>query len=120
LRVAGPVAGEIPGRDRTLRPGNALKCERDALSAADAQRDDAGLPDRGAPRTIAYPTPTTKRKHTFMLFGYPTGTQGNGVNAGVNELIIPDYKHNWANIRKISDAPAKVKALSFKSTEYSA
>ncbi len=53
-----------------------------------------------------------------MLFGSPAGTQGNVVNSGVNELILPNYKQTWANIRKISDAPASVKKLSFKSWEY--
>ena len=45
-----------------------------------------------------------------MLFGAPSGTQGNVINAGVNELILPNYKQTWANIRKISDAPASVAA----------
>ena len=45
-----------------------------------------------------------------MLFAYPTGVQGNVVNAGINELIIPNYKQTWANIRKIADAPAAVRA----------
>ena len=75
--------------------------------------------DNGATQAMAYPTPTAKRKETFMLFGAPTGTQGNVVNAGVNELILPNYKHAWANIRKLSDAPASVKHTSFKSQEYS-
>ena len=32
-------------------------------------------------------------------------TMGNGVAKGVNELIIPNYKQTWANVRKIADAP---------------
>ena len=55
-----------------------------------------------------------------MLFAFPTGVQGNVVNAGTNELILPNYKHTWANIRKLADAPANVKQLSFKSPEYKA
>ncbi len=55
-----------------------------------------------------------------MLFAYPTGVQGNVINAGTNELILPNYKQTWANIRKISDAPEGVKHLSFKSQEYQA
>ena len=50
-----------------------------------------------------------------MLFAFPTG---NVVNAGTNELIIPNYKQTWANIRKISDAPEGGKHLTFKSQEY--
>jgi arsenite oxidase large subunit len=74
--------------------------------------------DVGATQAMAYPTPTARRKETFMLFGAPSGTQGNVINAGVNELILPNYKQTWANIRKISDAPASVSHLSFKSKEY--
>ncbi|MEQ8655423.1 MAG: arsenate reductase (azurin) large subunit [Kiloniellales bacterium] len=74
--------------------------------------------DVGATQAMAYPTPTARPGETFMLFGAPTGTQGNVINAGVNELVLPNYKQTWANIRKISDAPAKVSHLSFKSKEY--
>ena len=52
-----------------------------------------------------------------MLFGAPNGTQGNVINAGVNELILPNYKQTWANIRKISNAPEPVRGMSFKSME---
>ncbi len=76
--------------------------------------------DAGATQAMAYPTPTAKRKQTFMLFGFPTGVAGNVVGAGVNELVIPDYKHNWANIRKIASASATTGGLSFKTTEYKA
>lgn len=75
--------------------------------------------DAGATQAMVYPTPTAKPGETFMLFGYPTGVQGNVVNAGVNELIIPNYKQTWGDIRKISDAPRNVNHLSFKSKEYS-
>ena len=55
-----------------------------------------------------------------MLFAYPSGVQGNVVNAGTNELILPNYKQTWAEIRKIADAPKSVAGVSFKSKEYSA
>ena len=74
--------------------------------------------DNGSTQAMVYPTPTAKRKQTFMLFAYPKGVQGNVVSAGVNEFIIPNYKQTWGNIRKIADAPANVKGLSFKSIEY--
>ncbi len=76
--------------------------------------------DVGATQAMVYPTPTARRKETFMLFGAPSGTQGNVISAGVNELILPNYKQTWANIRKISDAPAAVRHMSFKSKEYTA
>ena len=76
--------------------------------------------DAGSTQAMAYPTPTAKTKETFMLFAYPTGVQGNVVNAGTNELILPNYKQTWGNIRKIADAPMSVAHLSFKSKEYQA
>ena len=75
--------------------------------------------DNGSTQAMVYPTPTAKRKQAFMLFGYPTGVQGNVVSAGVNEFIIPNYKQTWGNIRKISGAPEGTRHLSFKSQEYS-
>jgi len=74
--------------------------------------------DSGSTQAMVNPTSSAKRGETFMLFGYPTGVQGNVVNAGTNELIIPNYKQTWANIRKLSDAPRSVRHLSFKSKEY--
>ncbi|WP_225769582.1 arsenate reductase (azurin) large subunit [Inquilinus sp. Marseille-Q2685] len=95
------------------------------LSAADMS--DLGLKagdlvevfnDNGSTQAMAYPTPTARPKQAFMLFAYPTGVQGNVVSKGVNELIIPNYKQTWANIRKIADAPESVRHLTFKSQEY--
>ncbi|HVZ00753.1 MAG TPA: arsenate reductase (azurin) large subunit [Dongiaceae bacterium] len=74
--------------------------------------------DNGSTQAMVYPTPTAKPKETFMLFAYPTGPVGNVVSKGVNELIIPNYKQTWGNIRKIADAPEVTKGLSFKSQEY--
>ena len=74
--------------------------------------------ESGSTQAMVYPTPTARKGETFMLFGFPTGVVGNVINAGTNELILPNYKQTWANIRKISDAPEGVKHLSFKSTEY--
>jgi arsenite oxidase large subunit len=74
--------------------------------------------DNGATQAMACPTPTARRGQTFMLFAYPRGVQGNVVSAGVNEFVIPNYKQTWANIRKLADAPAVTRHLSFKSQEY--
>jgi len=74
--------------------------------------------DSGSTQAMVYPTPTARPKETFMLFAYPTGVQGNVINAGVNEFVIPNYKQTWADIRKIADAPGSVKGVSFKSWEY--
>ena len=45
-----------------------------------------------------------------MLFAYPTGAVGNAISKGVNELIIPNYKQTWGNIRKLADAPQVTRA----------
>ncbi len=74
--------------------------------------------DAGWTQAMVYPNASAKRRETFMLFAYPKGVQGNVVNAGVNELVIPNYKQTWANIRKLADAPRAVRHLSFKSQEY--
>jgi arsenite oxidase large subunit len=76
--------------------------------------------DAGSTQAMAYPTPTAKRGETFMLFAYPTGVQGNVVNAGTNELVIPNYKQTWGNIRRLSARPGAVAHVSFKSPEYRA
>jgi arsenite oxidase large subunit len=72
----------------------------------------------GATQAMAYPTPTAKRGETFMVFGSPKGGNGNVVNAGVNELIVPNYKQTWANLRKLADAPEAARRITFKSKEY--
>jgi len=73
--------------------------------------------DVGANQALVYPEPTARRKETFMIFGAPNGAQGNVINAGTNELILPNYKQTWANIRKISDATPAAARVSFKSWE---
>jgi arsenite oxidase large subunit len=76
--------------------------------------------DNGSTQAMVYPTQTARRKETFMVFANPKGVQGDVVSKGVNELVIPNYKQTWANIRKLSAAPESVKALTFKSQEYRA
>jgi arsenite oxidase large subunit len=74
--------------------------------------------ENGSTQAMVYPTPTAKPKQTFMIFAQATGVAGNVVSPGVNELIIPNYKQTWANIRKLADAPEGTKHLSFKSFDY--
>ena len=71
--------------------------------------------DNGSTQAMVWPTPTARRGETFMLFAFPTGVVGNVVSKGVNELIIPNYKQTWGNIRKLADEPRAVAGLSFKS-----
>lgn len=74
--------------------------------------------DAGSTQAMVYPTPTARPKETFMLFGFPTGVQGNVVNDGVNEFVIPNYKQTWGNIRRLAGKPQSVSHLTFKSKEY--
>ncbi len=74
--------------------------------------------ENGATQGMAYPTDTAKRGQVAMVFGSPAGSQGNVVNPGVNELVLPDYKHTWGNIRKVANATPRAKSVSFKSKEY--
>ncbi|SKA26603.1 arsenate reductase (azurin) large subunit [Consotaella salsifontis] len=76
--------------------------------------------DTGSTQAMAYPTETARPKQAFMLFGFPTGVQGNTVSKAVNELVVPNYKQTWGSIRKIADAPEGVRHLTFKSKEYRA
>ena len=55
-------------------------------------------------QAMVQPSEGVRRKETFMLFAYPTGVQGNVVNAGVNELVIPNYKQTWGTSRLAADA----------------
>jgi len=73
--------------------------------------------DNGATTGMAYPTDSSKRGQVAMVFGSPAGSQGNVVNPGVNELVLPDYKHCWGDIRKLSYATAETASISFKSKE---
>ena len=74
--------------------------------------------DNGSTQAMAWPAPSARKNESFMLFGYPTGVQGNVVSAGVNEFIIPNYKQTWGAIRKISSIPGNAVHLTFKSQEY--
>jgi len=74
--------------------------------------------ENGSTQGMAYPTKTARPGQVAMVFGSPSGSQGNVVNPGVNELVLPDYKHTWGNIRKLADATPREKNVSFKSKEY--
>ncbi len=73
--------------------------------------------DNGVTQGMAYPMPTLKRNTVAMVFGSPAGSQGNVVGAGVNELVLPNYKHCWGDVRKIADATDQTRTISFKAHE---
>ncbi len=74
--------------------------------------------ENGSTQAMVWPTDTARRGETFMVFGFPSGVVGNGVSKGVNELIIPNYKQTWGDIRKLADRPRALASLSFKSQDY--
>ena len=74
--------------------------------------------ENGSTQGMVYPTDTALPGQVAMVFGSPSGSQGNVVNPGVNELILPDYKHTWGNTRKLADATPAARSVSFKSREY--
>jgi len=73
--------------------------------------------DNGVTQGMIYPTATARRRQVAMVFGSPAGSQGNVINDGVNELVLPNYKHCWGDIRKVSDATRESARVTFKSKE---
>jgi len=52
-----------------------------------------------------------------MLFCSPLGQVGNVISEHTNELIIPNYKNVWADVRRIGRTP-QADGISFKALEY--
>jgi arsenite oxidase large subunit len=75
--------------------------------------------DYGATYAMAYITPEMKRNHVFMQFGHYNGIVGDVVTEAVDRNVLPDYKHTWANIRKVTSGEYK-STVSFKSRRYKA
>ncbi|MDP3340511.1 arsenate reductase (azurin) large subunit [Frigidibacter sp.] len=73
--------------------------------------------DNGVTQGMIYPTATAKRHQVAMVFGSPAGSQGNVINEGVNELVLPNYKHCWGDIRKVSNATRESARVTFKSKQ---
>ncbi len=68
----------------------------------------------GATQAVVWPEQQTRRNETFLVFAHPAGPVGNVVSKATNELVIPNFKQTWADIRKLADAPEAVRHLSFK------
>ena len=66
--------------------------------------------DNGSTQAMVYPTPTAKRKQTFMLFAYPTGVQGNVVSPASTSSSSRTTSRPGRDIRKLADAPEGVQA----------
>lgn len=75
--------------------------------------------DYGATYAMAYLVPEARRNQVFMQFGHHNGVVGDVVTEAVDRNVIPDYKHTWANIRKVTGGEYK-STVSFKSRQYKA
>lgn len=73
--------------------------------------------DVGSTQAMVYPMENAREGECFMLFSSPLGQVGNIVSAHTNELVLPNYKNVWADIRKIGRAP-QADGISFKALEY--
>jgi len=73
--------------------------------------------DVGSTQAMVYPTATARPGECFMMFCSPQGQVGNVISKYTNELIIPNYKNVWANIRRIGRTP-RADDISFKAIEY--
>ena len=75
--------------------------------------------DYGSTYGMAYVVPEAKRGQVFMQFGHFNGIQGDVTTEAVDRNVVPDYKHTWANIRKVASGTYKA-TVSFKSRHYKA
>ncbi len=82
---SGPLPRSVH-RDETRGHGRAWHLRRRS------HRDDKR---NRATQGMVYPTDTTRRNHVAMVFGSPAGSQGNVINPGVNQLVLPNCKHTW-------------------------
>jgi len=70
--------------------------------------------DYGSTFAMAYPVKDMKPSHTFMLFGYVNGIQGDVTTDWVDRNIIPYYKGTWGSVRRIGSIEQYKKTVSTK------
>jgi arsenite oxidase large subunit len=75
--------------------------------------------DYGATYAMVYIVPEIKRNQVFMQFGHYNGVVGDVVTEAVDRNVLPDYKHTWADIRRVTSGEYK-STVSFKSRRYTA
>jgi arsenite oxidase large subunit len=73
--------------------------------------------DYGSTYAMAYVVPEIKRNQVFMQFGHYNGIEGDVTTEAVDHNVVPDYKHTWADIRRVSSGTYKP-TVSFKSRRY--
>ncbi len=74
--------------------------------------------DYGSTFAMVYPKDDLKAGHTFMLFGYVKGIVGDVVTEWTDRNVVPDYKHTYANIRRVGTIEEYSRTVSLKSRSY--
>ncbi len=74
--------------------------------------------DYGSTFAMVYPKTDMKKGHTFMLFGYVNGIEGDVTTDWTDRNIIPYYKGTWANIKRIGTIADYKKTVSFKNRSF--
>jgi len=75
--------------------------------------------DFGSTFAMVYPKADMKKGHTFMLFGYVNGIQGDVTTDWTDRNIIPYYKGTWAGIKRVGSIADYQKTVSFKNRSFS-
>ena len=76
--------------------------------------------DYGSTFAMVYPKDDLKNGHTFMLFGYVKGIVGDVVTEWTDRNVVPDYKHTYADIRRVGTIEEYSRTVSLKNRSYSA
>jgi arsenite oxidase large subunit len=70
--------------------------------------------DFGSTYAMAYPVKDMKATHTFMLFGYVNGVQGDVTTDWVDRNVVPYYKGTWSSIKRVGSIEQYKTTVSFK------
>jgi arsenite oxidase large subunit len=102
------VKGRYPMAYIELNPADAEKL---GVAAGDVVEV---FNDYGSTHAMAYPVKDMKPSHTFMLFGYVNGIQGDVTTDWVDRNVIPYYKGTWGSLRRIGTIESYKKIASTK------
>ncbi len=94
---------------------NPADCDALAVTAGDIVEV---YNDFGSTFAMVYPVAEIKPNHSFMLFGYVNGIQGDVTTDWTDRNIVPYYKGTWGDIRKVGSMEAFKQTVSFKSRRY--
>ncbi len=106
------VQGRFPMAYLEINPEDAGKL---AISAGDVVEV---WNEHGSTYAMAYPAPSIKSGHTFMLFGYIKGVHGDVVTPWVDRNVVPYYKGTWGSIKRVGNVEEWQQTISFKDRRY--